>query len=144
VRRHALWGNLMAGGAGCEWFFQSDINCEDWRSRDKMWEQTKVALDFFQQHLPFADMEPHDELVKGEDAWCLARPGEIYAIYAPKAAEVELDLPRGKFQVEWYNPRTGTTLERGKTAKGGGPRALGNPPAEADQDWVIRVSRLVR
>jgi hypothetical protein len=41
VRAHALWGNLMAGGAGVEWYFgyqqpHTDLNCEDWRSRDKM------------------------------------------------------------------------------------------------------------
>ena len=134
----------MAGGAGCEWFFQSDIHCEDWRSRDKMWEQTKVALDFFHQYLPFADMEPHDELVQGGDAWCLARPGEIYAVYSPKPAEMKLDLSRGKFQVEWYNPRTGAALVKGKTVKGGALRALGNPPTESDRDWVARVIRLVR
>ena len=144
VRRYALWGNLMAGGAGCEWFFQSDIHCEDWRSRDKMWDQTKVALDFFQQHLPFAEMEPHDELVKGEGAWCLAKPGEIYAVYTPKPADLRLELPQGKFQVQWYNPRTGGELKKGKTVKGGGACALGNPPADDSQDWAMRVSRLVR
>ena len=144
VRRYALWGNLMAGGAGCEWFFQDDIHCEDWRSRDKMWDQTKIALDFFHQHLPFADMEPHDELIKGGEPWCLARPGEIYAIYAPKPVQVKIELPHGEFQALWYNPRTGGELKKGKTVKGGGLRALGNPPAEKNQDWVMRVSRLVR
>jgi hypothetical protein len=141
VRRYALWGNLMAGGAGCEWFFQNDIKCEDWRSRDKMWEQTKIALDFFHQYLPFADMEPHDELVKGEGAWCLASPDEIYAVYSPKPADVRLEFPKGKFQVQWYNPRTGGELKKGKTVKGGGACTLGNPPCNDDRDWVVLVRR---
>ncbi len=37
-RKQALWGNLMAGGSGVEWYFgykypHMDLNCEDWRSR---------------------------------------------------------------------------------------------------------------
>ena len=38
-----LWGNLMAGGAGVEWYFgytfpHNDLNCENWRNRDHMWD----------------------------------------------------------------------------------------------------------
>ena len=34
-RKHALWGNLMGGGSGAEWYFgypyaHMDLNCEDW------------------------------------------------------------------------------------------------------------------
>ncbi|MHC4301151.1 MAG: DUF5060 domain-containing protein, partial [Planctomycetota bacterium] len=43
-RKLALWGNLMAGGSGVEWYFghrfpHMDIDCEDWRTRDVMWDQ---------------------------------------------------------------------------------------------------------
>ena len=67
IRRQHLWGNLMAGGAGVEWYFgynfpNNDLNCEDWRSRDHMWDLTRYALEFFHDHLPFAKMEHHDEL----------------------------------------------------------------------------------
>lgn len=142
VRRYALWGNLMAGGAGCEWFFQNDIKCEDLRSRDAMWDQTRHALQFFNRYLPFADMEPHDELASGEAVWCLAKPGEIYAVYAPVPANgVSLELPNGKFTVQWYDPRTGGPLQRGKNISGGGVRSLGEPPGGADHDWVALVSR---
>jgi hypothetical protein len=141
VRRYALWGNLMAGGAGCEWFFQSDIHCEDWRSRDKMWDQTKIALVFFQQHLPFAEMEPHDELVKGDGAWCLAKPGKTYVVYAPKPAETAITVSKGRFREEWYNPRTGGELIRGKEIRGGGLRQLGEPPVDDGQDWVILIRK---
>ena len=62
ARQH-LWGNLMAGGAGVEWYFgynfpHNDLNCESWRSRDHMWDLTRYALEFFHNHLPFAQMEP--------------------------------------------------------------------------------------
>ena len=57
MRKYALWGNLMAGGSGVEWYFgyelpHSDLNCEDWRSREKVWEFSRFALNFFQDHLP--------------------------------------------------------------------------------------------
>ncbi|MEL6805480.1 MAG: DUF5060 domain-containing protein, partial [Bacteroidota bacterium] len=52
VRAEVLWGNLMAGGAGVEWYFgylnpHNDLGCEDWRSRDNVWNYTGYALDFF-------------------------------------------------------------------------------------------------
>ena len=33
-----------------------DINCEDWRTRENMWNQTRYALEFFHDYLPFAEM----------------------------------------------------------------------------------------
>jgi hypothetical protein len=72
VRKQALWGNLMAGGAGCEWYFgyahaHNDLNCEDWRSRDHMWDLTRHALEFFHQYLPFVEMKHADGLTSSSD-----------------------------------------------------------------------------
>ena len=57
VRHHALWGNLMAGGAGVEWYFgysypHSDLTAQDWRSRDQMWDYTRYALEFSKPTCP--------------------------------------------------------------------------------------------
>ena len=54
IRRYTLWGNLMAGGAGVEYYFgyklaQNDLVAEDFRSRDKSWDYCRIALDFFQE-----------------------------------------------------------------------------------------------
>ncbi len=143
VRRHALWGNLMAGGAGCEWFFQSDNHCEDWRSRDGMWDLTRHALSFFRL-VPFAEMQAHDELVRGEGAWCLAKPGKVYVVYAPRPAGVTIDLPRGRFRVQWYNPRVGGALIKGMEVRGAAWRTLSKPPQVDDQDWVILLQKRPR
>lgn len=147
VRRHGLWGNLMAGGAGCEWLFgyefaHNDINCEDWRSRDGLWDQTRHALDFFRR-IPYPEMQPVDGAVDGEGAWCLAKPGEVYAVYAPAATGLRLDLPEGRYRVQWYNPREGGPLQDGRQLHGGGRTELGAPPADPDKDWValLRNSR---
>jgi hypothetical protein len=80
VRHYALWGNLLAGGAGVEWYFgysgpHNDLNCEDWRSRDRMWDQTRYALEFMRQ-IPFTTMRHNDGLTRNAGDYCLADPGK--------------------------------------------------------------------
>jgi hypothetical protein len=61
IRRHALWGALMAGASGAEWYFgahsaANDLTSEDWRLRDNLWRQTRAALDILYhpaQTVPF-------------------------------------------------------------------------------------------
>jgi hypothetical protein len=146
VRKQALWGNLMAGGAGCEWYFgynfaDNDLNCEDWRSRQRMWDQTRWAMEFFRQGLPLAEMRPADDLTAREDDYCLAKPGEVYAVYLPEGGTTELDLLPGEYTVRWYNPRSGGDLQEGsvRTLRGPGRRPLGDPPSEPSRDWAVLV-----
>lgn len=114
MRKYALWGNLMAGGSGVEWYFgyelpHSDLNCEDWRSREKVWEFSRFALNFFQDHLPFQEMMPDDQLTSLDTDYVLAKEGEIYAIYFPEWDHNMIDLRqyKGAFSLQWFNPRTG-------------------------------------
>ena len=75
--------------------------------------------------------------------YCLAKPGELYLVYLPKGGTTELDLSAatGSFTVKWFNPRAGGKLADGsvKSVKGGGGVSLGQPPTDADQDWVVLV-----
>ena len=148
VRKKHLWGNLMAGGAGVEWYFgykfaHNDLNCEDWRSREHMWEMTQYALEFFRKNLPFTQMTHHDELTSAKDDYCFTEPGRIYAIYLPSGGTTKLDLGnyRSSFSVKWYNPRTGGKLQNGsiKEITGPGLVAIGRAPAEADKDWAVLI-----
>lgn len=139
----------MAGGAGCEWYFgyryeHNDLNCEDWRSREQMWKQTRIALDFFQKQLPFTRMRAVDSLVSSREAYCFAEPGEVYAVYLPDAEAARLEVPAGKYRVSWYNPRTGGELEEGgvQLIEGPGEIGLGLPPDEIQHDWVVLVRRI--
>jgi len=148
IRYKALWGNLMAGGAGTEWYFgykypHSDLSCEDWRSRDKLWDQTKIALDFFHKFLPVNDMRNADELIKDKDAYCLAKEGDIYAIYIPKGNATDLMLPDGKYSINWYNPREGGELIQTSVNKitVNGSASTGNPPVKDGKDWVCLIRR---
>jgi hypothetical protein len=149
VRQDVLWGNLMAGGAGCEWYFgyshpDNDLNCEDWRSRDHMWQLTDIALDFFQTYLPFADMDHADELTAASDDYCLAKDGKVYAVYLPQGGTTQLTLPDSKtYTVRWFDPRNGGALQTGSvlTITGPGPAGLGTPPSSSTEDWVVLVRR---
>ncbi len=149
VRKKHLWGNLMAGGAGCEWYFgyryaHNDLNCEDFRSRANMWAQTRFALEFFHHHLPFWEMKAADEITSNDNDYCFAQAGSVYAIYLPNGGSTKLKAGKGKYSVHWYNPRKGGELQAGsvKTIQGPGLVSVGNPPAEAKQDWVALVRAL--
>ncbi|MBE0657096.1 MAG: DUF5060 domain-containing protein, partial [Bryobacteraceae bacterium] len=136
------------GGAGVEWYFgykyaHMDLNCEDWRSRDRMWDQTRHALEFFRSHLPFWEMTPHSVKVEPGTARVLAKAGEVYAVQLPKGGSARLELAPGSYTVEWYDPRAGGALRTGSVAMvtGGGMASLGAPPADAGKDWVVLVKR---
>ena len=125
VRRNTLWGNVMAGGAGVEYYFgykfaENDLKCEDWRSRDQSWDYCRICLEFFaNNNIPFHEMEPSDELVGNDkftnSGYCLAKAGEIYLVYLPEAGTTELDLVtaanadggKEQYSVSWFEPRHG-------------------------------------
>lgn len=118
IRKRVLWGNLMAGGAGVEYYFgyqlaQNDLLCEDWRSRDRSWDYARIALEFFRT-VPFREMTCRDDLVDNPEhdntTYCLAKPGDRYLVYLPEGGERTIDLPQGERRLAWFNPRTG---ERG-------------------------------
>jgi len=149
VRKQVLWGNLMAGGSGCEWYFgykypNNDLNCEDWRSRDHIWVLTRIAVDFFQNYLPFTEMQSQDELTTAANDYCFAKPCSVYAIYLPDGGTTELKIDGGRFKISWYNPRTGGDLQDGsiKQIVGPGLHSIGQPPEEADKDWVALIKRI--
>ncbi len=151
VRHHALWGNLMAGGGGVEWYFgyqydHNDLNCEDLRSRENMWRQTRIALAFFHRYLPFAQMGSHDGLTPSEEDYCFAKAGEVYCIYTPSPGPVHLNLTgeQGDFFVYWFNPKEGGDPRPGSQARvsgGGANVSLGQPPVNRSGDWVVLVQR---
>ncbi|OYP34154.1 DUF5060 domain-containing protein [Rhodopirellula sp. MGV] len=155
VRKQTLWGHLMGGGAGNEYYFgyqfdQNDIVCEDWRSRDRSWDYCRHALSFFQGHdIPFWEMTNADALVDNlrhdNSRYCLAKSGELYLVYLPEGGAHQLDLSEapGNFAVQWYNPRSGGKLTSGETAEvvGGSVVRIGLPPNDIDLDWLAVVRK---
>ena len=152
ARSRALWGTLMAGGFGVEWYFgyaspNSDLTCEDFRSRDLFWDQNRYALQFFNNHIPFWEMEPNDALVEDDTSYCLAKEGEVYAIYSERnAGDLNLNLGNSnqEFEIKWYNPRAGGNLQESKitTVKAKGIVTIGKPPSEVNKDWLILIKKI--
>jgi hypothetical protein len=153
IRKATLWGTLLAGGQGVEYYFgytlpANDLNCEDYRSRDKSWDYCRIALDFFRREkVPFWDMKNADALVgntaNDNSRYCFAQEGRVYVVYLPSGGTAELDLSgtRSTFKVRWFDPRNGGGLATGslRAVRGGGRVSLGNPPSDPDQDWVVLV-----
>lgn len=154
IRKQSLYGNLMAGGAGVEYYFgyklpENDLICEDFRSRDKSWNFCKIALDFFNENLPFHEMENADALIgntngdKGKH--CLAKEGEIYLVYLAYENTTSLDLAgtKGTYKVKWFNPRTGGEFQTTSIKKVKGEKVvdLGQPPTEIGEDWLVIISK---
>ena len=155
IRKQTLWGNIMAGGAGVEYYFgnrhpDSDMQCENYRSRDKSWDYCAIALTFFKESkVPFWEMTNRNHLVfnnnNSKDVYCLAKDGEVYLVYLGYSSTAKLDLGKikGTFDVRWYNPREGGNLQDGniRQIKGGGVVELGNPPDNSGEDWLVVIRK---
>ncbi|MBM4028479.1 MAG: hypothetical protein FJ280_24250, partial [Planctomycetes bacterium] len=157
VRKLCLWGTLLAGGAGVEYYFgyklpQHDLDCEDFRSRDRSWDYCRIAPEFFQAHnVPFWDMQNANALIgnpKNDNSkYCFAKPGAVYVVYLPNGGTTNIDLTAtaGTYFVTWYNPRTGGPLSKGSVATLSAPgvRSIGLPPSDPQEDWaaLIRLGR---
>ena len=115
-----------------------------------MWDLTRYALNFFQTYLPFWEMSQQDALTANPADYCLAKPGEVYAIYLPGGSTTRLNLQKQTraYSVQWYNPRTGGELQNGNinSVKGGGQVEIGTPPTDKAKDWIalIRKKRQIR
>lgn len=156
ARKNALWGTLMAGGWGNEWYFgykhaHSDLTCEDYRSRDLFWNQAVIAIDFFKNNkIPFWNMENRNDLVENEEnkntVYCLAKENDSYVVYLNSVDNATLDLSNasGSYDVLWFNPKKGGKLKKSKvkTVKGGAKVDLGKSPDKKQQDWVVLIRKI--
>ena len=145
ARKNALWGNIMAGGAGLEWYFgykhpHSDLTCQDYSTREKMWNQCRYALEFFKKYeIPFWDMKCGDEMTANTDDYVFYKPGEIYLIYLKHGGKVQIEAAGGRFSYGWFNPRTGEGLDgllRAGSAKAGKKLEVTAPD---NNDWLLVI-----
>jgi hypothetical protein len=146
--REVLWSVFFGGGDGLEWYFgysypDDDLDADDWRSRDRFWDFHRYAIDLMRQ-LPFTTMEAQDRRLGGENGYVFSDGLEVFAVYLKDGGTgATLDLPDGTFDVQWFDPRNGGSLQTGSIAQveGGANRAIGGPPTNSGQDWVALVSR---
>lgn len=147
VRNFCLWGSLLAGASGVEWYFgyrylHNDLDLEDFRSREEWWKQSTLATRFLQQ-FPLEELVCRDELVDVPEAYCLAKEGELYLVYLPGGTgQANLLLnPATVLELAWFNPRAGGELQKGSVERirGSGWQSLGAAPSEPDLDWVVVI-----
>lgn len=155
VRKQTLWGTLMGGGAGVEYYFgyqfvENDLVCEDWRSRDQSWDYCRIALQFFRENrIPIEQMENADHLVGNElhdnSRYCLATENQLYLVYLPDGGRhaINLEAAQGTYSIYWFNPRTGGQPVTGtvRSIAGGATRHFGEPPSDPDEDWLAIIRR---
>ena len=139
VRHRVLWGTLMAGGWGVEYYFgyqtgETDLTAQDWRSRDQKWAEAAHALHFFRTYLPYWKMSSADHLSSTADVYVFAQTGEIYALYLPNGGSTTLKLPAGNWQIQWYNPRQGGALSKAEPVK----ESISAPDTE---DWAALITK---
>ena len=68
LRHWVLWGTLLGGGAGVEWYFgakhqATDLSSENWRLRDRLWTISNHAKTFFENHVPYWEMSANNSLI---------------------------------------------------------------------------------
>ena len=151
ARVNALWGTLLAGGWGIEWYFgyqqaHSDLTCQDFRSRDLFWDQCRIALNFFHDNaLPYWEMENMDDLMVNGTDYCFGIRNEVYVVMLRNGGNQKINLRRqpGTFEVRWFNPRSGGELQKGEvhTVEGDAAVELGTPPGDPGKDWVVLLRR---
>ncbi|MBX2819804.1 MAG: PKD domain-containing protein [Rhodothermaceae bacterium] len=148
VRKDEMWGMMMAGGAGFDWYMgfdtdNRDLTLEDFRIYDFLWELSSNTGNFFREYVPFWEMAPVSDLAPVETNRVFAKEGEVYVVYLRDGGTTTLDLggSNESFTVEWFNPRNGGELIASDVTEVDGPgvQFLGNPPSDTNEDWVILV-----
>ncbi|MEO1576290.1 MAG: DUF5060 domain-containing protein, partial [Pseudomonadota bacterium] len=105
LRRHVLWGSLLGGATGVEWYFGAhqpgnDLSARDWRAYHRLWQQTRVAIDLL---APFrlTDWSPCNARL-ASNTYCLGRLDDALVIYAEGGTDIEIDLSDSAFRYTSY------------------------------------------
>lgn len=134
--RRSWWSVFMGGGI---WESLVSVD-ESYAEFDAVWRELHLARAFMES-LPFERMFPANHVLRRGRAFCLARPGVIYALYLPSGGAIEVDLVAGnRYRARWYDPR-GPEAEPWREAVtiDGGRQALEAPDT---RDWAVRIDKI--
>ena len=81
--------------------------------------------------------EPHDELVN-DGNYCLAKPGELYAVYLPHGGNVTVQLQPGKYSGVWWDAASGRKVSLAVSSI---PGSWTSPPAPGNNDWALLLKK---
>lgn len=147
ARVRVIWGSLLAGGFGVEWYFgynspNNDLEAQDYRSRDLFWGQNAFARRFFEEHVPFEKMRPLPQSLPLEFLYVFGIPDEHYLVMVANPArlnKVRLDKVGVRYSLRWFDTRNGGDLIAGTVGEvvaADTPVSLGMPPDEIGRDWL--------
>lgn len=157
IRKDILWSVLMHGGGGVEYYFgysysNSDLTCQDYRSRENIWKMTRYAIDFFQLNgIPFWNMITANNLISNNvvNSFIVAPDNTTSVLYLKNGGEEMINLsliPPGKtYNIFWYDPIAGGTFQRGSksTIVSGTVGNTGLAPSKQNlQDWVVCLKQI--
>ncbi len=134
--RRSWWAVFLGGG-----IWESILPVRGGYSEyGPQWRQLALARQFMES-IPAHRMFPANHLVVKGEAFCLARPGEFYALYLPDGGEIELNLPAGnRYRLEWFDPRAVAVPPWTEAVEiGGGLRRLAAP---GPGDWAARIEKI--
>ena len=159
-RREKIWPTYFSGGM-LEFILDDLLRTDSFKTpeREKLWTYLWHARHFMEEHLPFWEMEPADELSSGAATIALgvgrgksvplgpqvfAKRGEVYAVYLPTcstAGTLDLTDLKGAAQQRWFDPRVGAFVGAPTRITGGTRQDLGQPPSEPTSDWVVLIQQ---
>ena len=155
-RRKEILYDVFFSGGNIEWYFGSqplplggDTTAGNFRLREAMWRQMRIAREMMERELPFWEMEPADSLVSGDSsafggAEVFALQGETYAVYLPQTnggETINLSGTNALFRQRWFDPRTGEMFNGASNLASSGSLRLGSPPSRMGDDWVVLLTR---
>ena len=151
IRIDVLWGNIMAGGAGVEYYYGSrfpnnDLHCEDFRTRSNMFDQSRYALEFFSNNnIPFWDMSNENSRLSSPSTpnRCLAQrnSGDIILVHFVAGGSETIDLNGGAYTIRWFDPFANTFHAATSTITTGPTRPLSPPSSSVRGDWIALLQR---
>ena len=101
------------------------------------------AARLFTNEFNIFSCEPHPDLLSKKEenkAYCLADPGNVYALYFPNGGNVNLKIHNSKLSMKmrWFNPATGTFLES-QPVQDKHKVTLTSP--DTNQSWLVLLQK---
>lgn len=156
--RHQAWELLMSGGAlfnNLDFSFAPGYEKGTFKYSDKspgggsreLRSQLKILKDFICS-FNFVRMVPDNSIIKGLQVmngigYMLAERGQAYAMYIRASNEgvLDLDIPSGRYVVEWFSPKDGSIEKIEKMDHSHGGMRLEAPPYR--DDIALSIKRVV-
>lgn len=141
VREEVLWGTLMAGGGGVEYYYGyqtngTDLNAQDHRTRDLKYTEASYAIQFFNNHIQsfLPSVISDDPLTADVNDYVLKNNINMVTVYRPNGGTTPIILdPTKTWTTNWYNPRTGIMNYTNTTV-------TNSITAPDSDDWVALIT----